>query len=225
MKFKLGKEEGVPYDRITKVPLWRVYAVTNFGTVTEGEVGALVSSEQCISQDGLCWADNSCILINSRLSGDAQLINGVSGVNARFSGASHVAFSTVMNSYVGQHARVKGSTLLGGVSVSGNACVNDAWIRGQCLITDDIVIQHQNMFGDQLVLDGLLGRIGGASFIRERQDVIVLPTAEGPLVLTHTRIGSTYVNYQGQTTRVDTSEAFAILNAVNKLRAKFRRST
>ena len=107
-KYKLTEK----YIEYFGVKLFQIQAVTAFGSVSEGELGGYIQSEQCLSQSGDAWVSgNARVYDNAQVSGDAR----VSG-NAR----------------VYDNAQVSGDALVyGDAQVYDNARVyGDAWVSG-----------------------------------------------------------------------------------------------
>ena len=69
-KYKLTEK----YIEYLGVKLFKIQAVTAFGSVSKGELGGYIQSEQCLSQSGDAWVyGNALVYGNARVSGDARV--------------------------------------------------------------------------------------------------------------------------------------------------------
>ena len=82
-KYKLTEK----YIEYFGVKLFQIQAVTAFGSVSEGELGGYIQSEQCLSQSGDAWVSgNARVSGNALVSGNAQVYG-----NARVYGNAQVS--------------------------------------------------------------------------------------------------------------------------------------
>ena len=69
-KYKLTEK----YIEYFGVKLFQIQAVTAFGSVSEGELGGYIQSEQCLSQSGDAWVyGDARVSGNARVAGNARV--------------------------------------------------------------------------------------------------------------------------------------------------------
>lgn len=123
-KFKLTGETINIDGRI----LYRIQALKNFGSVTAGDLGGFVESEDNLCHQGKAWVyenakvyGNAWVSENARLYGNARLSE-----NAQIYGNAHVYGDACVTGY----ARVYGNA-----QVYGNA-----WISGSTKVYEDALV-------------------------------------------------------------------------------------
>lgn len=107
--------------------------------IKEGDLGGFIQNEQNLSQNGLCWLDETSYALHSaRILDDALALNG-----------------SILrdNSILCERAMFKNSTICGKASVGGenqiknSSIADEAVIQGKCLICDSSV-------GDNAIISG-----------------------------------------------------------------------
>lgn len=152
-KYELIKTYGEPYS---------IIALKDFTLITgeqikKGDIGGLVESEDCLSQDGLCWIIGGTI-VYGKVSGNAvvkypAMVYGAVSENAVVQDNAEIK----QNAIVTGNAVIKGSTIVEG-TVSGNAVVQDgAYVGPNTIVTGNAVVkEHQHIYFGTVTTD-LLG--------------------------------------------------------------------
>ena len=152
--------------------LFRIRALTNFGSVKAGDLGGYIQSEKNLSHDGNAWvADNAKVCGNAKVFGDAQVFD-----SARVFGSAKVCD----NAQVFDSARVYGNAqLFGNVKVYGYAVIsNNAGISGYVEVYEDAeVYGYVKAYGNVKIsgnvkLSGEADVCGNAQISKE-EDILV----------------------------------------------------
>ena len=133
-KYELIKTYGEPYS---------IIALKDFTLITgeqikKGDLGGFVKSEDCLSQDGLCWVMNEAT-VEGKVSDNAVVQNDVEiKQNAIVTGNAVIKDSAIVEGTVSGNAVVQGSTYVGpNATVTGNAVVQaDQYINYGVVTTD-----------------------------------------------------------------------------------------
>lgn len=107
--------------------------------VKKGDLGGFIQSEQNLSQDGLCWLDEtSCALHSARILDDALALNG-----------SILRDSSVLC----EKTTLKDSTICGKASISGESQIKSSSIADEAIIQDRCLI-CDSFVGDNAIISG-----------------------------------------------------------------------
>ena len=136
--------------------LYQIKSLTNFGTVSVGELGGWIEKESNLSQDGNCWVcgDYAWVYGDARVYGDAW-VSGCASVfgNARVYGDAEVAGCAKVSgcakvygnaSIHGAYNYTKGHFIGGGDSDSDD-------IADITEYTDTVYWKHQYVLGEYLI--------------------------------------------------------------------------
>ena len=170
---ELIKEDG------SKVTLYRIKALKDFGFINKGDLGGWVESEENLSQEEECWIHNNAkVYDNAKVYNDAKVyrkakvygnvevydnakVYGNAEVydNAKVFGNANV-YGYGTGTKVFGNARVSDNAIVfGNAKVYGNAKVfgktnicDDARIHGNAMVLDNaIVSSNANIFGNSVV--------------------------------------------------------------------------
>jgi len=136
-KYELIKTDGEPYS---------IIALKDFTLITgeqikKGDLGGFVKSEDCLSQDGLCWVMNEAT-VEGKVSDNAVVQNDV---------------EIKQNAIVTGNAVIKDSAIVEG-TVSGNAVVQDrTYVGPNATVTGNAVVQADQYINYGVVTTDLLG--------------------------------------------------------------------
>ena len=136
MKYELTSESMEHFGRA----LYRIKAVSSFGSVKEGDLGGWIESEDNLSQDGLAWVyGDAKVYGNAKVYGDAKVYTNVNVCGlARVFGLAKVSGKALVygNARVSGLARVYGNAGVSGLAeVSGSAKVcGDAEVYGSAKV-------------------------------------------------------------------------------------------
>ncbi|MBP7238382.1 MAG: polymer-forming cytoskeletal protein [Petrotogaceae bacterium] len=136
-KYELIKTYGEPYS---------IIALKDFTLITgeqikKGDLGGFVKSEDCLSQDGLCWVMNEAT-VEGKVSDNAVVQNDV---------------EIKQNAIVTGNAVIKDSAIVEG-TVSGNAVVQDrTYVGPNATVTGNAVVQADQYINYGVVTTDLLG--------------------------------------------------------------------
>ncbi len=136
-KYELIKTYGEPYS---------IIALKDFTLITgeqikKGDLGGFVKSEDCLSQDGLCWVMNEAT-VEGKVSDNAVVQNDV---------------EIKQNAIVTGNAVIKDSAIVEG-TVSGNAVVQDrTYVGPNATVTGNAVVQADQHINYGVVTTDLLG--------------------------------------------------------------------
>ena len=136
-KYELIKTYGEPYS---------IIALKDFTLITgeqikKGDLGGFVKSEDCLSQDGLCWVMNEAT-VEGKVSDNAVVQNDV---------------EIKQNAIVTGNAVIKGYAIVEG-TVSGNAVVQDrTYVGPNATVTGNAVVQADQYINYGVVTTDLLG--------------------------------------------------------------------
>lgn len=158
---------GPKYELIpdkSEPEFFRIRALRDFGNVTAGEKGGLISSEHNLSQYGEAWISRGARVIESaHVYGDAQIVDRatVSG-DARVMGRARVGGQASVSEYARVHgeATVRGrSQVKGTATVNGSATIDgDAIVMGDCVveglayIADGAVVAESHLVGGRKIV-------------------------------------------------------------------------
>jgi len=136
-KYELIKTYGESYS---------IIALKDFTLITgeqikKGDLGGFVKSEDCLSQDGLCWVMNEAT-VEGKVSDNAVVQNDV---------------EIKQNAIVTGNAVIKDSAIVEG-TVSGNAVVQDrTYVGPNATVTGNAVVQADQYINYGVVTTDLLG--------------------------------------------------------------------
>ena len=152
-KYKLtNKTMGLIKGDGSKVILYRIRALKDFGFINKGDLGGWVESEENLSQEGNCWIYNDAkVYNNARVFGNVIVFdNATISDNAIIHGNATVC----NNAKVFGNAKVYGNVIVfDNAIVCDNAKVyDDAKVFGNCYVCDDAtVFGNAKVFGNATV--------------------------------------------------------------------------
>lgn len=164
--------QNVPteYFMPRRIVLQRIVAVRSFGSVTKGDIGGWIESDENLSHDGNCWVeDNATVFSEGRVEGNAH----VKGCAKVYLGAVICDDATVSGyAKIYKHARVGGKTqILDNVTVR-----KGAEVKGKAVIKDEVLVSDGAIVSGHVRLDRSLC-IRGRSNIEKPTDYLAI----GPL--------------------------------------------
>lgn len=151
------------------VYLQQIKAVRDFGDIQKGTLGGFVRSTDNLSQEGLCWIDETSIVSeDARITGDAQITrySKVHG-HAEVSGEA-----TVDNSEVSEFATVRGKAFACDSNLSGAS-----WLGREAVAEKATLKDYASVTDCGQVFGSLSGRArveGAAQFSGSATDNVVI---------------------------------------------------
>ena len=137
-------DETLQFDGHT---LYRIKAVSQFGTVNCSDVGGYVESEENLSHEGECW-----IYSNAKVYGGAKVYDNAKICdNAVVESGAQVFENAILleNAYVGNYAQVYGYA-----RISGNAVVESAKIYDYAIVDEKAYVSKSaQVFGCATISD------------------------------------------------------------------------
>lgn len=115
------------------VYLQQIKAVRDFGDIQKGTLGGFVRSTDNLSQEGLCWIDETSIVAeNAHVSGDAQITR-----YSKVHGHAKVSEeATVNNSEISEFATVRGKAFAYDSTLSGASWLGREAVAEKATLTD-----------------------------------------------------------------------------------------
>ena len=137
-------DDTIQFDGHT---LYRIKAVSQFGTVNCSDVGGYVESKENLSHEGECW-----IYSNAKVYGDAKVYDNAKICdNAVVESGAQVFENAILleNAYVGNYAQVYGYA-----RISGNAVVESAKIYDYAIVDEKAYVSKSaQVFGCATISD------------------------------------------------------------------------
>lgn len=112
--------------------LYRIKAIRDIPkfSIKKGDLGGLVQTPLNLSQDGDCWLDEeSKIIGNARVSGDAFIKESIVQDDAKISGGGRITNSEILNAAV----------------IDNAACINDSRVCDDATILDSAVVKDSDL--------------------------------------------------------------------------------
>lgn len=154
-------EKKYELTRVTD-KMYYITALKDFTLITgeqikKGDLGGLVESEDCLSQDGLCWIIGGTV-VYGKVSGNAVVkfpaeVYGTVSENAVVQDDAEIK----QNAIVTGNAVIKDSAIVEGI-VSGNAVVQGStYVGPNAIVTGNAVVQADQYINYGVVTTDLLG--------------------------------------------------------------------
>ena len=117
-----------------------LHRIKNLNT---GELGGYIEAEHNLSQMGRCWVhDGAMVYDDARVSGDAQIVEGLVFDNARVQGKAKITGSnSKIYGYAEVHddAEIKDSEIYGAAEIYGRANIRRSEVRDSARIQDALI--------------------------------------------------------------------------------------